>query len=57
MPELHLYDFDGTLFRSPEEPKWWSDVSKKNWWTSAPSLDEPCAPRQPKFKYTGKNKP
>jgi|SaaInlStandDraft_4_1057021.scaffolds.fasta_scaffold00075_39 hypothetical protein len=57
MPELHLYDFDGTLFRSPEEPKWWSDVSKKNWWTSAPSLDEPCVPRQPKFKYTGKNKP
>jgi len=46
--EIHLYDFDGTLFRSPEDPDWWDNVSSKNWWSHSFSLDEPCVPRQPK---------
>lgn len=41
---LHVYDFDGTLFRSPEEPPWWHH---KGWWTDPASLKSPCVPSQP----------
>jgi hypothetical protein len=44
MAELHLFDFDGTLFRSPEMPDWWDG---KFWWFDQQSLDEPCVPEQP----------
>ena len=44
MSELHLFDFDGTLFRSPEEPDWWTG---KNWWGESPSMDTPCVPTKP----------
>jgi len=40
--ELHVYDFDGTLFRSPQPP---SNV--KGWWWSVESLSEPCVPDSP----------
>ena len=46
MAELHLYDFDGTLFRSPDPPDWY-DRSVGSWWISHSSLDEPCVPHQP----------
>jgi len=44
MKELHVYDFDGTLFRSPEEPDWWRG---ENWWVTASSLKPPCVPQTP----------
>jgi hypothetical protein len=44
MAELHVYDFDGTLFRSPEKPDWWGG---KFWWFDPQSLDEPCVPVKP----------
>jgi hypothetical protein len=42
--ELHFYDFDGTLFRSPEPPEWWG---KKSWWINHSSLGRPCVPDVP----------
>lgn len=43
MAELHLYDFDGTLFRSPHEP----DVWEGEWWNDVRSLMPPCVPDDP----------
>jgi hypothetical protein len=45
MAELHLYDFDGTLFQSPMYPSWWGD--KGGWWSSPVSLGPPCVPDKP----------
>ena len=42
--ELHLYDFDGTLFKSPLKPDWWG---KKSWWIEPESLGPPCVPLKP----------
>jgi hypothetical protein len=41
---IAIFDFDGTLFRSPLEPDWWKAGS---WWRSAKSLDPPCVPAKP----------
>jgi len=41
--EIHIYDFDGTLFRSPDKPEWW-DFS---WYSAGPSLGRPCVPDKP----------
>ena len=43
MAELHIYDFDGTLFRSPHEPNVWDG----DWWNSPMSLLPPCVPDVP----------
>ena len=43
--ELHIFDFDGTLFRSAEAPEWWP--SNKGWWGQPESLDPPCVPERP----------
>ena len=43
--ELHVYDFDGTLFRSPSPPGDWSD--KGAWWSNSISLSDPCVPEKP----------
>ena len=43
MAELHLYDFDGTLFRSPHEPMVWEGT----WWGDVRSLLPPCVPERP----------
>ena len=43
--ELHIYDFDGTLFRSPLRPDWWPH---KGWWGQPASLSMPCVPENPK---------
>jgi hypothetical protein len=40
--ELHVFDFDGTLFRSPPSP-----VPDKRWYTKYESLDVPNVPRVP----------
>ena len=42
--EIHLFDFDGTLFRSPEPPTGWTG---KSWWTYPGSLEPPCIPEKP----------
>lgn len=42
--ELHLYDFDGTLFRAPDRPPWWG---RSTWIMQSPSLGPPCVPQKP----------
>jgi hypothetical protein len=41
---LAVFDFDGTLFRSPEKPDWWPE---KGWWSKHESLGPPCVPEKP----------
>lgn len=43
MLELHVYDFDGSLFRSPDSPSWWDG----SWFISDASLGVPCVPDVP----------
>jgi len=43
--DLHLYDFDGTLFRSPVPPPGWGD--KSLWFATPESLGPPCVPVHP----------
>lgn len=38
---LQIYDFDGTLFRTPDQPDGWSDA---DWWDSGVSLNPPVVP-------------
>jgi hypothetical protein len=45
--ELHFFDFDGTLFRSPWEPKWWRKEKRPWWWRHEFSLSPPCVPDRP----------
>ena len=45
--QLHIYDFDGTLFRSPEKPEWWT----KGWWGRIESLSPPCVPEKPDAEW------
>jgi hypothetical protein len=45
VPELHLFDFDGTLFRSPDRPPDWK--GKGHWWNLSESLGQPCVPDNP----------
>lgn len=42
--ELHIYDFDGTLFRAPDRPDWWGSAS---WFYEPISLNPPCVPLRP----------
>jgi hypothetical protein len=44
MPTLHLFDFDGTLFGSPEQPPWWTTP---DWWLRPDGLLPPLVPEQP----------
>jgi hypothetical protein len=44
MAELHFYDFDGTLFRSPFPPATWGG---NGWWNNVESLIPPCVPERP----------
>lgn len=44
MMELHVFDFDGTLFKSPMPPPWWDGGS---WFVQEISLDAPCVPERP----------
>ena len=46
MAELHVYDFDGTLFRSPDKPDWW-EKGTGSWVYNPASLDVPCVPTRP----------
>ena len=41
--KLYIFDFDGTLFRSPEKP----DQFEGGWWGKDYSLSPPCVPQSP----------
>jgi hypothetical protein len=42
--ELHLFDFDGTIFKSPSEPE---GHGARGWWEDPRSLLPPCVPERP----------
>lgn len=44
--ELHLYDFDGTMFRSPNAPADYQGNVREYFW-KLESLTPPCAPEKP----------
>ena len=39
--EVHIYDFDLTLFRSPNAPKWWKRTVYEQWHSNQSSLGFP----------------
>jgi len=41
--ELHIYDFDGTIFKSPAPPLGYEG----DWWQDPSSLSGPCVPLRP----------
>ncbi len=41
--KLYIFDFDGTLFRSPMKPALWQG----SWWGNMSSLSHPCVPQTP----------
>jgi len=47
--KLHVYDFDGTLFKSPEPPIWWKEGAE--WWGDLNSLSTPCVPEEPTIDW------
>jgi len=42
--KLHVFDFDGTLFLSPDPPP---GTAHEDWWSRSPSLSPPCVPERP----------
>jgi hypothetical protein len=42
--ELHFFDFDGTIFKSPSEPE---GYGPRGWWEDLRSLMPPCVPEKP----------
>lgn len=42
---IAIFDFDGTLFRSPHKPDWYPHV--KGWFSEHGSLNPPCVPEDP----------
>jgi hypothetical protein len=49
-PNLFIFDFDGTLFRSPWPPKGWKG-DPDEWWRTPGSLDAPCVPEKPSSEW------
>lgn len=47
--QLSVFDFDGTLFRSPNPPPYWGE--KGAWWRSLKSLSEPNVPEHPSIDW------
>jgi len=45
--KLSVFDFDGTLFKSPEKPEGY----KGNWWIEAKSLNPPAVPKKPNDSF------
>jgi len=49
--ELHIFDFDKTLFKSPDQPDWWpvngKNSKKWGWYLHNDSLGRPCVPDKP----------
>jgi 8-oxo-dGTP diphosphatase len=48
---VSIFDFDGTLFKSPQRPSWWKDAK---WWHSPASLNPPCVPERPDASWWNK---
>lgn len=46
--ELHAYDFDNCLFKSPDRPDWWPH---RSWWSNEESLLPPCVPEEPSASW------
>ena len=46
---LYIFDFDGTLFNSPQPPDWWKD--KSGWWNEIQSMTPPCLPKEPSAEW------
>jgi hypothetical protein len=42
---LRIFDFDGTLFNSPDPPDWWKD--KDGWWGDIQSMTPPALDTKP----------
>lgn len=42
---VSVFDFDGTLFKSPQKPAGWD--KKTPWWHDPDSLEPPCVPKKP----------
>jgi len=54
--KLHLFDFDGTLFKSPEYvPDWWEAPGQWSWLSHPLSLTDPCVPLNPSSNWWIKN--
>ena len=50
--ELHLFDFDGTIFKSPEyTPDWWNAPGEWSWLSHPLSLTDPCVPLNPPSEW------
>ncbi len=49
--KLRVYDFDGTLFRSPRPPDGWSSDDKEFFWTNSYSLKPPVVPQEPSDEW------
>ena len=49
--KLHIFDFDNTLFRSPEPPKWWDKKRMGSWFAEVVSLSDPFIPINPGSDY------
>lgn len=47
---LFVFDFDGTLFRSPYPPKEWKG-DPDDWWRMPGSLGPPCVPEKPSSEW------
>lgn len=45
--KLSVFDFDGTLFKSPDKPKNYDG----NWWANKESLGHPNVPKKPDDKF------
>jgi hypothetical protein len=45
--KLSVFDFDGTLFKSPDKPEGY----KGNWWIEAKSLNPPTVPEKPSDEF------
>lgn len=50
--DIYIFDFDGTLMRTPEqEPSWWKDPTPYSWASDPISLSPPVVPQTPNNKY------
>lgn len=50
--DLYIFDFDGTLMRTPEEtPEWWKDPTPYSWHSDPISLSPPVVPSSPSNKH------
>jgi len=48
--KLDFFDFDSTLFRSPDQPSWWKE-SDGDFYRDVISLSEPFVPEKPDQKW------